>query len=496
MRLILSSITALLIVSSSAFAQQPANTKFIFRMQTGAVGFDAKPVDDLKASFPSSSFTVGVPASVQGSVSGTSSSVIWTHQSGNLPNGLVFSSSGTLSGTPTTAGTFSNLYFKVTSDTGETNVGPVSLTVYGTLTVPPINVVVAKNIPISPINISPVGGAAPYTAAIETNELPNGLALSGLTVSGTIDASAESTNYSTIVDVSDSRGQVASTMMNIDVMGPLNISENAPPLPIYRGVNYMYELTALGGMNITPVNLDNPAAAPGMSMSFNWSSLKNQLTGLISTVPNLDPVTGRGSTTLNFSASDALGQTATFSRTFEVWDLPSFAMAQQHIAYEEGPINVLLAARNAVGAVSYADVGSLPSFLQLGSADITGVAPAGSAGTYPFKLRITDSLGRSFDQDVSISIHPSLKVSDLPIQNLNFGDSINIPFTISGGTGDYRYSIQPRNPGIVVDIAAGRIYGTPDPYAGGTYTIIFEDTHGTQVLKQLQLNIDQPPGEL
>lgn len=483
-----------LLVSASLFSIPLAGAQtFIFRAKSTFGNYSPEapdPDDNLIASFPSTAFTVGVPASVQGSVSGATSPVTWTHQSGNLPNGLVFSSSGTLSGTPTTAGTFSNLHFKVTSNNGETNVGPVNLTVYSTLSVPPINVVVAKNMPIPPINISPAGGLPPYTASVETNELPNGLALSGLTVSGTIDLSAASTYYSAIVDVSDSRGQVASTMMNINVMGPLNISENAAPLPIYRGINYTYDLNALGGLNITPVSLDNPSAAPGLSMSFNWSTLSSQLTGLISSVPNLNPATGKGSTTLNFSASDALGQTATFSRTFEVWDMPSFGLDTNN-AYETNFFNFALISKAAVEPFTYTVLSSLPNWIDFNGTGFTGSADAGSAGTYPVRIRLTDARGRSSEDEVNIVIGSAIQVDFPTDHNLNYGDSIDIPFTISGGTGDYSYSVTPANSGIEVDLATRRIYGTPTQ--GGAYYILFRDSGSFQISKLLYLNIAQPP---
>lgn len=58
---------------------------------------------------------VGVAYSFQFTATGGSGSYNWSVVSGALPAGLTLNASGLLSGTPTTAGTFSNITVQVVS---------------------------------------------------------------------------------------------------------------------------------------------------------------------------------------------------------------------------------------------------------------------------------------------------------------------------------------------------------------------------------------------
>lgn len=55
--------------------------------------------------------------------------ITWTLQAGTLPAGLSLSSSGVLSGTPTTAATTSGLVFRATNSVGSADSGSLSITV-------------------------------------------------------------------------------------------------------------------------------------------------------------------------------------------------------------------------------------------------------------------------------------------------------------------------------------------------------------------------------
>jgi hypothetical protein len=62
--------------------------------------------------------------------------ITWTLQSGTLPAGLSLSSSGVLSGTPTTAATTSGLVFRATNAVGSADSGSLSITISAAIGAP------------------------------------------------------------------------------------------------------------------------------------------------------------------------------------------------------------------------------------------------------------------------------------------------------------------------------------------------------------------------
>ena len=147
----------------------------------------AQPVAVADQSF---SRTVGVAGSNQVVATGGNGSYAWT-RTGTLPPGLSFSASGVLSGTPTTAGTYS---FTATATSGSSSdPGTITVTVAGASA--PLAFVTGATLPGAKLNtaystaITVTGGTAPYAWARTSGPLPNGMTLtfagSTATLSGT-----------------------------------------------------------------------------------------------------------------------------------------------------------------------------------------------------------------------------------------------------------------------------------------------------------------------
>jgi hypothetical protein len=64
--------------------------------------------------------------------------ITWTLQAGTLPAGLSLSSSGVLSGTPTTAATTTGLVFRATNSAGSGDSGSLSITISAAVGAPVI----------------------------------------------------------------------------------------------------------------------------------------------------------------------------------------------------------------------------------------------------------------------------------------------------------------------------------------------------------------------
>jgi lysophospholipase L1-like esterase len=143
-----------------------------------------------------------VSAAYSQTLAATNSPTSWQHVSGTLPPGLPFNTStGAITGTPTTAGTYSNLVFRAARTDGNFDEKTLSITINpaggdvidptGSITSPTAAQVVSGTIPITAtandnvavgsvqlkvdgVNHGPLKTVAPYTHSLDTTLLTNG----------------------------------------------------------------------------------------------------------------------------------------------------------------------------------------------------------------------------------------------------------------------------------------------------------------------------------
>ncbi len=166
------------------------------------------------------------------SASGGSTPYTWTVSSGALPDGLSLNSStGTISGTPTTAET-STFTVQVTDAVAATDQQELSIEITAEDAVS----ITTQNLSAGTVSVSysqtltATGGSTPYTWSVPPNDLPAGLTLNGSTgvISGTPTTSGTTTFT---VQVTDSASATAQMQLSIHI-NPAVVESNCDCDPL------------------------------------------------------------------------------------------------------------------------------------------------------------------------------------------------------------------------------------------------------------------------
>jgi putative Ig domain-containing protein len=156
-------------------------------------------------------------ADVTFGATGGKSPFTWSLSGGALPDGLGLSTGGTVSGTPTLAGTFSFTAL-VTDARGVTASAPGSINVANLLSG---NGICLKGCSVENLCITvcgsyakPVGGVAPFTVSLASGAIPSGTALGWPALTGQFSGVG---SYSFVATVVDSLGAKTSVSANFTV---------------------------------------------------------------------------------------------------------------------------------------------------------------------------------------------------------------------------------------------------------------------------------------
>ena len=335
---------------------------------------------------------VGVTYSDQLTVTAGTSPFTWSVSSGSLPPGVTLgASTGLLSGTPTTAGTYS-FTVKVTDNSGLTSTEAATVTIIPapsmTFAAPPggwTNTVYGYTLTES-------GGTSPFTWSVSSGSLPAGLSLSpDGNLSGTPTATGTS---SFTVKVTDANGQSATQATSITVAAGVSTTFAAPPA---AAVNSPYSdtLTATGGTTPYTWSVNAGTLPAGITLSS---------AGVLSGTP-----TTTGSYPFTVNVIDANKGVATASITLVV----TAALALTFSAPPSGTVGVAytdtFTAANGTTPYTFSiSAGTLPAGLTLNAS--TGVVSGTptTAGTSSFTVKVTDAKSATATFATSITILSSM----------------------------------------------------------------------------------------
>jgi hypothetical protein len=448
-------------VNSTATAQFPL-----------AVGSPAPAPVSIAPTSNLPSGTVGV--AYQGFVfaNGGSGGYTFSVGSGSLPNGLALSSSGMVSGTPTTPGQFS-FTVVVTDSAGGSASGGFRITINPA----PLNITGGPTGAVSTgtainITFTGTGGVGPYYCTFG-GILPPGTTFANCVLSGTPTTAG---TYTFRVTIADSTGAVFTQTVTLTVVLP------APALSLSGslgngkvGVPYSGQISASGGTG--PYTYAGTGLPDGLSLSVSGA-----ITGTSGTA---------GQFSLAATVTDSKGATAngTFGITIAPADLTivtaSLPDGVVGVAYSAG-----LTASGGGPPYTWTVTG-LPDGVTATAASLGGTPK--TAGRFTVSASVKDAAGASAAKSYSVTIAPAaLVITTASAPNGTVGAAYTASFAASGGTAPYTFSATGLPAGLSIS-AAGTITGTPTAPGAATIVVTVKDAAGVSTSKSFSVTIGLPP---
>jgi large repetitive protein len=448
-------------------------------------GFQSNTASFTIAAAPLTVTTQALPAAVAGTpysftLSATGGSPPYNWIAGTFPAGLSLNPNGTISGTPTTSGTF-NISFRL----GDSAQG--SATKALTLTVNAAAISISTTSPLTKgavgqsysVTMAVSGGTSPYKWTVGTG-VPAGLSLNGTTgvLSGTPTAAG---TFNFAVQVTDSAQATASRTFALTITPPALTITTVPPLfSGTAGVAYAQTFSAAGG-----------------TLPYRWSISSGDAGGL-----TLDAANGTlqgtpqrvGTFSFTVQVADNAGGTATqaFSVVIAAPQLTitgnSSATAAVGVPYSQR-----FAATGGTAPYNFAMAGSIPGLaFNTTAASLEGTPTTG--GSFSFTIQVTDSRGfagsRTFSVTVAAATLRITSSSQLPAAE------VGAPFTqemsVTGGVAPYTWSGNGLPEGLNIEASSGRITGTPAVAGSFAFTVRVIDSARNSSLDLFRINIALP----
>ena len=334
----------------------------------------------------------------------------WSVAGGSLPPGLTLgASSGVISGTPTTNGTY-DFTIGVTDSESPTVTAThaFSILVTSPLTITTTSVPAAEaSAPYGPVTLAASGGEPPYAWSLAGGSLPPGLTLgagSGV-ISGT-----PSTNgtYDFTIGVTDSESPTVTATQAFSILvtsplSPLTITTTSVPAAESSAPYGPVTLAASGGEPPYAWSLAGGSLPPGLTLGAS--------SGVISGTPTIN-----GTYHFTIGVTDSESPTVTATQAFSVLVFAPLTIttnglpeAETNVPYTDGveptPGPVTLAASGGKPPYAWSVAGgSLPPGLTLGASSGVISGTPTTNGTYDFTIGVTDSLSQPVTRTEALSI--------------------------------------------------------------------------------------------
>ena len=437
---------------------------------------------------------VGVAYNQPLAVSGGTAPYTWSVASGSLPPGLSLSSSGTISGTPSTSiGSPFSFSVTVKDNAGVTSSAqPLSIGVGNGVTITTTSLPGGEvGAPYSQ-NLGATGGVQPYgNWTVSSGSLPPGLTLNSSTgVIGGTPTTTTGSPFSFSVTVMDHNGNTSAAQpLSIAIIAAPTITTNSLPSG-QVAVAYSQTLKATGG---TPPyvlwTVSSGSLPPGLTL--------NSSSGVISG----NPTTGAGSPfSFTVTVKDSAGSTSAaqplsiaviVGPSITTTTLPS---GEVGVAYNQ---TLAVSGGKAPYTWSVAS-GSLPPGLSLSSGGaISGTPTTATGSPFSFSVTVKDSTGSTSPaQPLSIAIIAGVTITTSSLPNGTVGVAYSQALAASGGTAPYsNWTVSSGSlpAGLSLNSSTGSISGTPTTAGSPSFSVTVKDSVGnTSPAKALSITIVAP----
>jgi hypothetical protein len=447
----------------------------------------ATPSLSITSASPLPNATLGQPYSVTLTANANPNNVVWSGGAG-LPPGLSLNANGLISGSATTAGTYSFAVTASISNSGISASQNFTVSVFaGQITILTTSLPVAyvgqaysATLTANPPNVT-------WALVQPASNLPTGITFNAATGTFSGGTSAAGTYF---IQVTASLANYASAVQNYTLYvasQPLQISQTQIPIAVQNSP-YSASLTGTGGIPPYTWSMTGNPSTDGLTI--------NAGTGIISGTP-----TASGNFILTVQLSDATNAApASQNFTLQVVAPLSITTTSLPVGAPSLAYSQTLSATGGVPPYSWAlaaGSGALPPGLALSPAGVIGGTIAFNAtGVYSFTVQVTDSGGHTATKALSIAIGAAVTVTTPALPDGVVGLMYSQTLAAGGGTTPYTWSITSGSlPAGLTLSSAGVVSGTPTAAGSSTFTVQVTDSTPGQPLtatKSFTLRIDTP----
>ncbi len=404
--------------------------------------------------------------------------------------GLTLSTTGLLSGTPTSSGSFS---FTVTAtDSSGSASGPVpeSITIglqslaVATTSVPGGT----RGTAYAGAQLAAVGGTGSYSWSVSSGALPGGINVStGGAISGTPLLTDAVGIYTFTVEVSDGKS-VAFHQLTLTLDNPVLTLSGSLAAGIVGTAYATGSGFSAGGGNGVPYTYSwSGTTPPGLNV--------NSSTGAVTGMP-----TSSGVFTFTVTVADStpLYTPAFTPQTYSLTVYPAITVgAPSSVPTADAQSNYLqpltFTASGGSGAPYTYSISGLPSGMNFNASSGTLSGAPSAGGSYSFSVTARDSAGfTGTSGTVTLVVNQALTLTPATITAGQYGTVYpQTNFTASGGSGVYTYTSTASVPGL--SFAAGLLTGTPTKPGSYSFSVTAKDSLGYSVTNNYLLTIADAP---
>jgi hypothetical protein len=436
---------------------------------------------------------VGTSYQASVAVTGGTQPYSWSIVSGALPSSLALNpASGTISGTPSTAG-HSSFTMKVNDSAGQSAQQPLAISVAAA---PPSPLQITTSSLAGgqvgtsyQASVSVTGGTQPYSWSIVSGTLPSSLVLNP--ASGTISGTPSTAgNSSFTVKVNDSGNQSAQQPLAISVAA-------APAAPL------QITTSSLAGGQVG-TSYQASVSVTGGTQPYTWSIASGALPSSLALNPASGTISGTPSTAGHYSftmkVNDSAGQSAQQPFAISVAAAPAAPLQITTSSLAGGQVGTSYQASVSVtgGTQPYSwsiVSGLLPTGLALNAASGTISGMPGTAGNSSFTVKVNDAASKSAQQPLAISVAAApaapLQITTSSLAGGQVGTSYQASVSVTGGTQPYSWSIASGllPTGLALNAASGTISGMPGTAGNSSFTVKVNDSGSKSAQQPLAISV-------